>query len=223
MFKFEIVAENATELKTKIADLALLFDVGEDPRITLAKSVTKVNSEPVALKEKQELVEKTIIGVAEAAYENSDEAETEEKSEEPETLEEESEENIATKMTYWLAGGEYGSSRKGAVIPDEAKIFGSKSAWDASKDQSEEEEAAEEAEDEVKTTTKTNFPVEDAEPVEKSTIIDKMGELLRANGSVKKEIVGLMARFDGTRFSEIAEKDYPEFYAGLMSIEKGGE
>lgn len=220
MFKFEIVAENATELKTKIADLALLFDVGEDPRITLAKSVTKVNSEPIALKEKQELVEKTIIGVAEAAYENSDEAETEEKSEEPETLEEESEENIATKMTYWLAGGEYGSSRKGAVIPDEAKIFGSKSAWDASKDQSEEEEADEEEEE---TTTKTNFPVEDAEPVEKSTIIDKMGELLRANGSVKKEIVGLMARFDGSRFSEIAEKDYPEFYAGLMSIEKGGE
>ena len=211
MFKFEIVAENATELKTKIADLALLFDVGEDPRITLAKSVTKVNSEPIALKEKQELVEKTIIGVAEA--------ETEEKSEEPETLEEESQENIATKMTYWLADGEYGSSRKGAVIPDEAKIFGSKSAWDASKDQSEEEEADEEEE----TTTKTNFPVEDAEPVEKSTIIDKMGELLRANGSVKKEIVGLMARFDGSRFSEIAEKDYPEFYAGLMSIEKGGE
>lgn len=220
MFKFEIVAENATELKTKIADLALLFDVGEDPRITLAKSATKVNSEPIALKEKQELVEKTIIGVAEAAYENSDEAETEEKSEEPETLEEESQENIATKMTYWLADGEYGSSRKGAVIPDEAKIFGSKSAWDASKDQSEEEEADEEEEE---TTTKTNFPVEDAEPVEKSTIIDKMGELLRANGSVKKEIVGLMARFDGSRFSEIAEKDYPEFYAGLMSIEKGGE
>lgn len=216
MFKFEIVAENATELKNKIADLALLFDVGEDPRITLAKSVTKVNSEPIAQKEKQELVEKTIIGVAEAAYENSDETETEteEKSEEPETLEEESEENIATKMTYWLAGGEYGSSRKGAVIPDEAKIFGSKSAWDASKDQSEEEE---------ETTTKTNFPVEDAEPVEKSTIIDMMGELLRANGSVKKEIVGLMARFDGSRFSEIAEKDYAEFYAGLMSIEKGGE
>lgn len=212
MFKFEIVAENATELKTKIADLALLFDVGEDPRITLGKSVTKVNSEPIALKEKQELVEKTIIGVAEA--------ETEEKSEEPETLEEESQENIATKMTYWLADGEYGSSRKGAVIPDEAKIFGSKSAWDASKDQSEEEEADEEEEE---TTTKTNFPVEDAEPVEKSTIIDKMGELLRANGSVKKEIVGLMARFDGSRFSEIAEKDYPEFYAGLMSIEKGGE
>lgn len=214
MFKFEIVAENATELKTKIADLALLFDVGEDPRITLAKSVTKVNSEPIAQKEKQELVEKTIIGVAEAAYENSDEAEIEEKSEEPETLEEETEENIASKMTYWLAGGEYGSSRKGAVIPVEAKIFGTKSAWDASKDQSEEEE---------ETTTKTNFPVEDAEPVEKSTIIDKMGELLRANGSVKKEIVGLMARFDGSRFSEIAEKDYPEFYAGLMSIEKGGE
>ncbi|WP_373738833.1 hypothetical protein [Jeotgalibaca porci] len=222
MFKFEIVAENATELKTKIADLALLFDVGEDPRITLAKSVTKVNSEPIAQKEKQELVEKTIIGVAEAAYENSDEAETEEKSEEPETLEEETEENIATKMTYWLAGGEYGSSRKGAVIPDGAKVYGSKSAWDASRDQSEEEEADEEAEEE-ETTTKTNFPVEDAEPVEKSTIIDKMGELLRANGSVKKEIVGLMARFDGSRFSEISEKDYPEFYAGLMSIEKGGE
>ena len=215
MFKFEIVAENATELKNKIADLALLFDVGEDPRITLAKSVTKVNSEPIAQKEKQELVEKTIIGVAEA--------ETEEKSEEPETLEEESQENIATKMTYWLADGEYGSSRKGAVIPDEAKIFGSKSAWDASKDQSEEEEADEEADEEEESTTKTNFPVEDAEPVEKSTIIDKMGELLRANGSVKKEIVGLMARFDGSRFSEIAEKDYPEFYAGLMSIEKGGE
>ncbi|MGO4938561.1 hypothetical protein ACTQ45_00865 [Fundicoccus sp. Sow4_D5] len=223
MFKFEIVAENATELKTKIADLALLFDVGEDPRITLAKRVNKVEGVPIDVIKKLELVEKTVNGVAEAAYENSDEAETEEKSEEPETLEEESEENIATKMTYWLAGGEYGSSRKGAVIPDGAKVYGSKSAWDASKDQSEEEEAAEEAEEEEETTTKTNFPVEDAEPVEKSTIIDKMGELLRANGSVKKEIVGLMARFDGSRFSEIAEKDYPEFYAGLMSIEKGGE
>ncbi len=218
MFKFEIVAENATELKTKIADLALLFDVGEDPRITLAKRVNKVEGVPIDVIKKLELVEKTVNGVAEATAEISEEAETEteteEKSEEPETLEEESEENIATKMTYWLAGGEYGSSRKGAVIPDEAKIFGSKSAWDASKDQSEEEE---------ETTTKTNFPVEDAEPVEKSTIIDKMGELLRANGSVKKEIVGLMARFDGSRFSEIAEKDYAEFYAGLMSIEKGGE
>ncbi|WP_373782161.1 hypothetical protein [Jeotgalibaca porci] len=212
MFKFEIVAENATELKTKIADLALLFDVGEDPRITLAKRVNKVEGVPIDVIKKLELVEKTVNGVAEATAEISEEAE--EKIDEPETLEEESEENIATKMTYWLAGGEYGSSRKGAVIPDEAKIFGSKSAWDASRDQSEEEE---------ETTTKTNFPVEDAEPVEKSTIIDKMGELLRANGSVKKEIVGLMARFDGTRFSEIAEKDYPEFYAGLMSIEKGGE
>lgn len=212
MFKFEIVAENATELKTKIADLALLFDVGEDPRITLAKRVNKVEGVPIDVIKKLELVEKTVNGVAEATAEISEEAE--EKIDEPETLEEESEENIATKMTYWLSDGEFGSSRKGAVIPDEAKVFGSKSAWDASKDQSEEEE---------ETTTKTNFPVEDAEPVEKSTIIDKMGELLRANGSVKKEIVGLMARFDGSRFSEIAEKDYAEFYAGLMSIEKGGE
>lgn len=212
MFKFEIVAENATELKTKIADLALLFDVGEDPRITLAKRVNKVEGVPIDVIKKLELVEKTVNGVAEATAEISEEAE--EKIDEPETSEEETEENIATKMTYWLSDGEFGSSRKGAVIPDEAKVFGSKSAWDAAKDQSEEEE---------ETTTKTNFPVEDAEPVEKSTIIDKMGELLRANGSVKKEIVGLMARFDGSRFSEIAEKDYPEFYAGLMSIEKGGE
>lgn len=221
MFKFEIVAENATELKTKIADLALLFDVGEDPRITLAKRVNKVEGVPIDVIKKLELVEKTVNGVAEATAEISEEAE--EKIDEPETLEEESEDNIATKMTYWLAGGEYGSSRKGAVIPDGAKVYGSKSAWDASRDQSEEEEADEEAEEVEESTTKTNFPVEDAEPVEKSTIIDKMGELLRANGSVKKEIVGLMARFDGSRFSEIAEKDYPEFYAGLMSIEKGGE
>lgn len=221
MFKFEIVAENATELKTKIADLALLFDVGEDPRITLAKRVNKVEGVPIDVIKKLELVEKTVNGVAEATAEISEEAE--EKIDEPETSEEETEENIATKMTYWLSDGEFGSSRKGAVIPEGAKVYGSKSAWDASKDQSEEEEADEEADEEEETTTKTNFPVEDAEPVEKSTIIDKMGELLRANGSVKKEIVGLMARFDGSRFSEIAEKDYPEFYAGLMSIEKGGE
>lgn len=215
MFKFEIVAENATELKTKIADLALLFDVGEDPRITLAKRVNKVEGVPIDVIKKLELVEKSVNGVAEATAEISEEAE--EKIDEPETSEEETEENIATKMTYWLSDGEFGSSRKGAVIPDEAKVFGSKSAWDAAKEQ------REEADEEEESTTKTNFPVEDAEPVDKSTIIDKMGELLRANGSVKKEIVGLMARFDGSRFSEIAEKDYPEFYAGLMSIEKGGE
>lgn len=205
MFKIEIIADNASELKEKLDGLVESFGVGQQ----VENNVVEVKDEKT--------IEKTVDKNIEKAAEPKPEEKASEIKVEDSVKEEseEVEENIATKMTYWLAGGEYGSSRKGAVIPDEAKIFGSKSAWDASKDQSEEEEE--------ETTTKTNFPVEDAEPVEKSTIIDKMGELLRANGSVKKEIVGLMARFDGSRFSEIAEKDYAEFYAGLMSIEKGGE
>lgn len=198
MFKIEIIADNATELKEKLDGLAEMFGVGQ-----LVVNNVVVDKDPKALAEAVDLkIEKAVeTKLEEKATEDVVEPEAEEI--------EEVEDNIAAKMTYWLLGEEFGSSRKGQVIPDDAQVFGSKAAWEA-------------AQDELKTTTETNFPVEDAEPVDKSTIVTKMGDLLRANGAVKSELTALLARFDVAKFGQMDEKHYAEFYEGLLLIEKGG-
>ena len=198
MFKIEIIADNATELKEKLDGLVEMFGVGQ-----LVVNNVVVDKDPKALAEAvDEKIEKAVeTKLEEKATEDVVEPEAEET--------EEVELKIATKMTYWLLGEEFGSSRKGQVIPDDAQVFGSKAAWEA-------------AQDEVKTTTETNFPVEDAEPVDKSTIVTKMGDLLRANGAVKAELTALLARFDVAKFGQMDEKHYAEFYEGLLLIEKGG-
>lgn len=58
--------------------------------------------------------------------------------------------------------------------------------------------------------------------MDKSTIVTKMGDLLRANGAVKTELTALLARFDVAKFGQMDEKHYAEFYEGLLLIEKGG-
>ena len=199
MFKIEIIADNATELKEKLDGLVESFGVGQQVvynAIEVKKSIGKTVDEKIEKAVETKLEEKASENKVEDVVE----------AEEPE---EEVEDNIATKMTYWLLGEEFGSSRKGQVIPDDAQVFGSKAAWEA-------------AQDEVKTTTETNFPVEDAEPVDKSTIVTKMGDLLRANGAVKAELTALLARFDVAKFGQMDEKHYAEFYEGLLLIEKGG-
>ena len=198
MFKIKIIADNATELKEKLDGLAEMFGVGQ-----LVVNNVVVDKDPKALAEAVDLkIEKAVeTKLEEKATEDVVEPEAEEI--------EEVEDNIAAKMTYWLLGEEFGSSRKGQVIPDDAQVFGSKAAWEA-------------AQDELKTTTETNFPVEDAEPVDKSTIVTKMGDLLRANGAVKSELTALLARFDVAKFGQMDEKHYAEFYEGLLLIEKGG-
>ena len=198
MFKIEIIADNATELKEKLDGLVEMFGVGQ-----LVVNNVVVDKDPKALAEAvDQKIEKAVeTKLEEKATEDVVEPEAEET--------EEVEDNIATKMTYWLLGEEFGSSRKGQEIPGDAQVFGSKAAWEA-------------AQDEVKTTTETNFPVEDAEPVDKSTIVTKMGDLLRANGAVKAELTALLARFDVAKFGQMDEKHYAEFYEGLLLIEKGG-
>lgn len=199
MFKIEIIADNATELKEKLDGLVEMFGVGQ-----LVVNNVVVDKDPKALAEAvDQKIEKAVeTKLEEKATESKVEVSVKE---EPEEVED----NIATKMTYWLLGEEFGSSRKGQEIPVDAQVFGSKAAWEA-------------AQDEVKTTTETNFPVEDAEPVDKSTIVTKMGDLLRNNGAVKAELTALLARFDVAKFGQMDEKHYAEFYEGLLLIEKGG-
>lgn len=199
MFKIEIIADNATELKEKLDGLVEMFGVGQ-----LVVNNVVVDKDPKALAEAVDLkIEKAVeTKLEEKATENKVEVSVKEESEEVE-------DNIATKMTYWLLGEEFGSSRKGQEIPDDVQVFASKAAWEA-------------AQDEVKTTTETNFPIENAEPVDKSTIVTKMGDLLRNNGAVKAELTALLARFDVAKFGQMDEKHYAEFYEGLLLIEKGG-
>lgn len=198
MFKIEIIADNATELKEKLDGLVEMFGVGQ-----LVVNNVVVDKDPKALAEAvDQKIEKAVESkLEEKATEDVVDPEAEES--------EEVQDNIATKMTYWLLGEEFGSSRKGQEIPVDAQVFASKAAWEA-------------AQDEVKTTTETNFPVEDAEPVDKSTIVTKMGDLLRNNGAVKAELTALLARFDVAKFGQMDEKHYAEFYEGLLLIEKGG-
>jgi len=199
MFKIEIIADNATELKEKLDGLVESFGVGQQ----VENNVVEVKDEKT--------IEKTVDKIIEKAAEPKPEEKASEIKVEDSVKEEseEVEDNIATKMTYWLLGEDFGSSRKGQEIPDEAQVFASKAAWEA-------------AQDEVKTTTETNFPVENVEPVDKSTIVTKMGDLLRANGAVKAELTALLARFDVAKFGQMDEKHYAEFYEGLLLIEKGG-
>lgn len=196
MFKFEIIAENAQELKDKLNDLASLFGTGPVARV--------VTENKVYVEELVKHVEEKVEPVKEEiAIENDPVIALEEDVEE-----EEETDNIATKMTYWELDGEFGNTRKGAVIPDDAKLFSSKAMWEA-------------AQDEVETTTKTNFPPkEEAEPVTRDQVVKKMGDLLRADGSVKSTLSGLLARFDAQKFGQVKEGDYAEFHAGLISIEK---
>ena len=208
MFKIEIIADNATELKEKLDGLVEMFGVGQ-----LVVNNVVVDKDPKALAEAvDQKIEKAVESKLEekATESKLEEKATEDVVEAEETEEsEEVEDNLATKMTYWLLGEEFGSSRKGQEIPVDAQVFASKAAWEA-------------AQDEVKTTTETNFPVEDAEPVDKSTIVTKMGDLLRNNGAVKAELTALLARFDVAKFGQMDEKHYAEFYEGLLLIEKGG-
>ena len=199
MFKIEIIADNATELKEKLDGLVEMFGVGQ-----LVVNNVEVDKDPKALAEAvDQKIEKAVeTKLEEKAPESKVEVRVKEESEEVE-------DNIATKMTYWLLGEEFGSSRKGQEIPDDVQVFASKAAWEA-------------AQDEVKTTTETNFPIENAEPVDKSTIVTKMGDLLRNNGAVKAELTALLARFDVAKFGQMDEKHYAEFYEGLLLIEKGG-
>lgn len=126
-----------------------------------------------------------------------------------EEVEEEPAENIAGKMTYWKFDGEYGSSRKGAVIPEGAETFSSKATWEAHQ----EEGSAQES----------NFPTEDVEEeVTRDQIIDKMGFLIQSNANNKKDVVALLTRFNAKKFGQVDESDYVEFYTGLLSIEKAG-
>lgn len=199
MFKIEIIADNATELKEKLDGLVESFGVGQQVvynAIEVKKSIGKTVDEKIEKAVETKLEEKATENKVEDVVE----------AEEPE---EEVQDNIATKMTYWLLGEEFGSSRKGQEIPVDAQVFASKAAWEA-------------AQDEVKTTTESNFPIENAEPVDKSTIVTKMGDLLRANGAVKTELTALLARFDVAKFGQMDEKHYAEFYEGLLLIEKGG-
>ena len=199
MFKIEIIADNATELKEKLDGLVEMFGVGQ-----LVVNNVEVDKDPKALAEAvDQKIEKAVeTKLEEKAPESKVEVRVKEESEEVE-------DNIATKMTYWLLGEEFGSSRKGQEIPDDVQVFASKAAWEA-------------AQDELKTTTETNFPIENAEPVDKSTIVTKMGDLLRNNGAVKAELTALLARFDVAKFGQMDEKHYAEFYEGLLLIEKGG-
>jgi len=198
MFKIEIIADNATELKEKLDGLVEMFGVGQ-----LVVNNVVVDKDPKALAEAvDQKIEKAVETKLE---EKATEDVVEPEADEPEEVED----NIATKMTYWLLGEEFGSSRKGQEIPDDAQVFASKAAWEA-------------AQDEVKTTTETNFPIENAEPVDKSTIVTKMGDLLRNSGAVKAELTALLARFDVAKFGQMDEKHYAEFYEGLLLIEKGG-